>query len=53
MGDLSVNDNMTSIIHPLKTGWEFKEIDGDRVKTWLPVASVPTNVHIDLMANDM
>ncbi|AEO64472.1 glycoside hydrolase family 2 protein [Thermothielavioides terrestris NRRL 8126] len=33
-------------VHTLSTGWEFK---CDTDEKWLPVAEVPTNVHIDLM----
>jgi beta-mannosidase len=44
---------MAAVVHDLKTGWEFKQKYGDKVKSWLPVTSVPTNVHLDLMANDM
>jgi beta-mannosidase len=32
----------------LTKGWEFKQTDGEE---WLPVARVPTNVHLDLMDN--
>jgi len=32
----------------LTTGWEFKQTD---TQEWLPVAKVPTNVHLDLMDN--
>ncbi|KAF2148418.1 glycoside hydrolase family 2 protein [Myriangium duriaei CBS 260.36] len=34
--------------HVLDKGWEFKQTNTER---WLPVAHVPTNVHIDLMDN--
>lgn len=34
--------------HTLTTGWEFKQTD---TQEWLPVARVPTNVHLDLMDN--
>ncbi|KAF2396378.1 beta-mannosidase precursor [Trichodelitschia bisporula] len=38
-------------VHELTAGWEFKQTEeGD--DAWLPVARVPTNVHIDLLAND-
>lgn len=33
----------------LVEGWEFKQSDTD---DWMPVKRVPTNVHLDLMAND-
>ncbi|GAB7345318.1 hypothetical protein MBLNU457_3673t1 [Dothideomycetes sp. NU457] len=38
-----------STVHTLTTGWEFKETGTEE---WLPVARVPTNVHLDLMDND-
>lgn len=33
----------------LTSGWSFKE---SGAKEWLPVARVPTNVHLDLLDND-
>ncbi|KAK1045939.1 hypothetical protein LTR12_015424 [Friedmanniomyces endolithicus] len=36
------------ITQELRKGWEFKQADGEQ---WLPVARVPTNVHLDLMDN--
>lgn len=35
----------------LSAGWEFRQTD-DEFGEWLPVARVPTNVHLDLMDND-
>lgn len=32
----------------LTEGWQFKQADTDE---WLPVARVPTNVHLDLLDN--
>lgn len=32
----------------LSTGWSFKQTDTEE---WMPVAKVPTNVHLDLMDN--
>ena len=32
----------------LTHGWSFKQTDTDE---WLPVAKVPTNVHLDLLDN--
>jgi beta-mannosidase len=32
----------------LATGWEFKNSEED---AWLPVAKVPTVIHLDLMHN--
>jgi len=37
-----------SAVHMLETGWQFKQTDSDE---WLPVARVPTNVHLDLIDN--
>jgi beta-mannosidase len=34
----------------LSSGWEFKQTD-EKDDAWLPVAKVPTNVHLDLMDN--
>ncbi|QDS77809.1 hypothetical protein FKW77_005818 [Venturia effusa] len=39
---------MTLAHYELTTGWQFKETGSDE---WLPVLRVPTNVHIDLIAN--
>jgi hypothetical protein len=44
---------MATVIHSLDSGWAFKERNGSKVPSWLPVAHVPTNVHLDLMANNM
>jgi beta-mannosidase len=35
----------------LSTGWEFKQTDEEQ--PWLPVAKLPTVVHLDLMAHKM
>lgn len=35
-------------VHDLSAGWSFKQTDSEE---WLPVARVPTNVHLDLMDN--
>jgi len=35
-------------VHDMSKGWQFKEIDSEE---WLPVARVPTNVHMDLIDN--
>ncbi|KAK3661383.1 hypothetical protein LTR22_007590 [Elasticomyces elasticus] len=35
-------------IQELSSGWQVKQTDTD---DWLPVARVPTNVHLDLIAN--
>ena len=36
-------------VHDLTEDWEFKQTD---LEEWMPVKTVPTNVHLDLMAND-
>ncbi|KAK5107531.1 hypothetical protein LTR62_001061 [Meristemomyces frigidus] len=35
-------------VQELDTGWQFKQADTEE---WLPVARVPTNVHLDLIDN--
>ena len=35
-------------VQTLTKGWEFKQTDEEQ---WMPVAQVPTNVHLDLMDN--
>ena len=35
----------------LTTGWSFKQTDAIDDNAWMPVANVPTNVHLDLVAN--
>lgn len=35
-------------VHVLEKGWQFKQTD---TEDWLPVARVPTNVHLDLIDN--
>ncbi|KAF2657623.1 glycoside hydrolase family 2 protein [Lophiostoma macrostomum CBS 122681] len=36
-------------VHHLTDGWFFKQADDDAQDAWLPVAKVPTNVHLDLI----
>jgi len=36
-------------VHELSKGWEVKQTDTEE---WLPVARVPTNVHLDLIDNN-
>lgn len=37
----------------LTTGWSFKQHDHeDTPENWLPVASLPSQVHVDLLANN-
>lgn len=38
--------------YDLSTGWTLKET-GDISETWLPVEKVPSQVHIDLLANNV
>lgn len=40
------------IITPINERWEFKQVDSKKSK-WLPVAQFPTNVHLDLIANNI
>ncbi|KAH6700937.1 beta-mannosidase [Verticillium dahliae] len=35
----------------LRSGWSFKQHDDDDPGAWLPVETVPSQVHIDLLAN--
>lgn len=35
----------------LSTGWEFKLTEESQSDSWLPVAKVPTVVHLDLLDN--
>jgi beta-mannosidase len=35
----------------LSSGWEFKLTEETQPDSWLPVAKVPTTVHIDLLDN--
>jgi hypothetical protein len=35
-------------VHELSKGWRLKQTDTEE---WLPVARVPTNVHLDLIDN--
>ena len=39
----------TKTVRELAEGWQFKQTD---LTAWMPVARVPTNVHLDLMDND-
>ncbi|THY91566.1 putative beta-mannosidase [Aureobasidium pullulans] len=38
------------LVQELKDSWEFKQTDLDN---WMPVKTVPTNVHLGLIANDV
>lgn len=46
------NTTMARTRYDLSTGWTFKET-GETSEGWLPVAKVPSQVHIDLLANNM
>lgn len=35
----------------LKSGWTFKQRDDESPLAWLPVKEVPSQVHLDLLAN--
>ena len=36
-------------VQDVSKGWQFKQTDSEE---WLPVAKVPTNVHLDLLDNE-
>jgi hypothetical protein len=40
---------MSVIVHELTKGWSFRQTDSE--EEWAPVARVPSNVHLDLLAN--
>ncbi|OIW30083.1 glycoside hydrolase [Coniochaeta ligniaria NRRL 30616] len=42
----------TFSVQRLRTGWEFKRTNDTKPDAWLPVAKVPSVVHIDLIAHD-
>ncbi|RYP09821.1 hypothetical protein DL764_001075 [Monosporascus ibericus] len=37
--------------HPLDSGWEFRQKDDDSANSWLPARRIPSEVHLDLLAN--
>jgi beta-mannosidase len=39
-------------VHNLTSGWSFRQTDDPSEDTWLPVARVPTNVHLDLIDHE-
>ncbi|KAI3327859.1 glycoside hydrolase family 2 protein [Xylariaceae sp. AK1471] len=45
---------MARLRHDLSYGWQFQEDDdsSSRENPWLPVQNVPTQVHMDLLANN-
>lgn len=55
MGDISGID-MTALkcsSTELSTGWTFKQKDNADPHAWLPVKSVPSTVHQDLIDNKL
>jgi beta-mannosidase len=38
-------------VSQLTDGWTFKQTDDVTEDAWMPVKTVPTNVHLDLMDN--
>jgi beta-mannosidase len=52
MSNFTANMTRTTemLVQELRNSWEFKQTDLDN---WMPVKTVPTNVHLDLIANDM
>ncbi|KAL4982412.1 glycoside hydrolase superfamily [Aspergillus falconensis] len=42
---------MEKITQELQTGWFMRELEDSDPNSWLPVARVPSQVHIDLLAN--
>jgi len=43
---------MSVVVHELTKDWSFRQKDSEVEGPWLPVARVPTNVHLDLLANN-
>jgi hypothetical protein len=43
---------MSSSVISLDKGWMLKEDGEEHVKSWMKVARIPTNVHIDLLNNN-
>ncbi|KAK2010778.1 family 2 glycosyl hydrolase [Colletotrichum eremochloae] len=43
---------MTLLRHELSNGWTFKQQDDASENPWLPVPKVPSQVHVDLLANN-
>lgn len=39
-------------VQELTSGWSFKQTDDTAEDAWLPVARVPTNVHLDLIDHE-
>ncbi|KAK6221765.1 glycosyl hydrolase family 2 [Colletotrichum tabaci] len=43
---------MALLRHELSSGWTFKQEDDTSENPWLPVPKIPSQVHVDLLAND-
>ncbi|KAK1585544.1 family 2 glycosyl hydrolase [Colletotrichum navitas] len=43
---------MALLRHELSSGWSFKQQDDASEHPWLPVPKVPSQVHVDLLANN-
>ncbi|KAI1084692.1 glycoside hydrolase family 2 protein [Whalleya microplaca] len=43
---------MASARHALSYGWTFRQSDDNLADAWLPVQKVPSQVHMDLLANE-
>lgn len=39
-------------VYGLTSGWSFRQTDDPSEDAWLPVARVPTNVHLDLIDHE-
>ena len=48
-GDV-IDTSRALTVQNISQGWQFKQEDAEE---WLPVARVPTNVHLDLIDNGM
>ncbi len=44
--------NFARAITPINQNWQFKQVDSEK-SDWLTVAQFPTNVHLDLIANNI
>ncbi|WYZ45930.1 hypothetical protein EsH8_IX_000155 [Colletotrichum jinshuiense] len=43
---------MAILRHEISSGWTFKQKDDDSENPWLPVPKIPSQVHVDLLANN-
>jgi hypothetical protein len=53
---IHTNTNTNAMVEAMRTrcltdGWTFKQADDTSKDAWLPVKRVPTNIHLDLIAN--